>query len=349
MNPAPADTRKPSMNDQHILQYLARKPDSRAQDLADFMDVDLKVASDALRCLVDEGDVVRFSGVARNGVQSQLYKLSDTFMKSRDYTIIKSQIDAAAQAVSKLAPEPPPAAPAPAPAPAPSALTPMFSAQTEMVKITKVQIAVDLLKAKGTATDDDMRAAMGLVRTSSPAAYLASALKSGRVVREGGIWRMGTGAPPAKPSTRAYNTTFAKPKDEPKAQFKPTEQPESLTKDDVKDLPPAVVEQLSKPAQALAEQPSTPGPVESCKHDTPFRYECEECQAEDAAARPKAPPVDDTPNPIDGPVYRCGLWSDGVLELQRDGRTVVTTTRREHEFMADFLRRSLGAVDKVAA
>lgn len=44
-------------------------------------------------------------------------------------------------------------------------------------------------------------------------------------------------------------------------------------------------------------------------------------------------------------VFRCGLWSDGVLELQRDGVTLTELTRGEGEHMADFIRRML----KVAA
>lgn len=68
-----------------------------------------------------------------------------------------------------------------------------------------------------------------------------------------------------------------------------------------------------------------------------------------AAPEPKAAP--DTPAPVPEAVaatpvhpagrFRCGLWSDGVLELQRDGVTLTELTRGEREHMADFFGRML--------
>lgn len=68
-----------------------------------------------------------------------------------------------------------------------------------------------------------------------------------------------------------------------------------------------------------------------------------------AAPEPKAAP--DTPAPapeavaaLPAPaagVFRCCLWSDGVLELQRDGVTLTKLTRGEGEHMADFIGRML--------
>lgn len=41
------------------------------------------------------------------------------------------------------------------------------------------------------------------------------------------------------------------------------------------------------------------------------------------------------------PTFRCGLWSDGVLELQRDGATLATLTRNEGEHLTQFFNRML--------
>ena len=46
------------------------------------------------------------------------------------------------------------------------------------------------------------------------------------------------------------------------------------------------------------------------------------------------------PAPAAG-VFRCGFWSDGVLEMQRDGVTLTELTRGEGEHMADFIGRML--------
>ena len=46
------------------------------------------------------------------------------------------------------------------------------------------------------------------------------------------------------------------------------------------------------------------------------------------------------PGPVEPPAaLRCGLWSDGTVELQRDGRTVAAMAQGDAEFMAAFLAR----------
>lgn len=43
--------------------------------------------------------------------------------------------------------------------------------------------------------------------------------------------------------------------------------------------------------------------------------------------------------------FRCGLWSDNILELQRDGVTLITLTRTEGEHMASFFNRMLATTE----
>lgn len=62
-----------------------------------------------------------------------------------------------------------------------------------------------------------------------------------------------------------------------------------------------------------------------------------------AAPEVPAPAVEPVATPPAQPAgrFRCGLWSDGVLELQRDGVTLAQLTRGEGEHMADFIGRML--------
>lgn len=106
-------------------------------------------------------------------------------------------------------------------------------------------------------------------------------------------------------------------------------------------------------------QPEQKNSADACKHDTPFRYECGECRIDSESVQPIAKSATDEPNPFDDAapapaaptaptIFRCGLWSDGVLELQRDGVQVVALNRGEHEQLADFMGRMLVKVETVA-
>lgn len=181
---------------------------------------------------------------------------------------------------------------------------------------TRVQRAIDHLTLFKTATDEQIRDAMGLSALAAPKAYLASAIKTGRVSKGANGWQLGRCDPVRKPFS------ISTPKC-PVAQFDKHAQP--VTKEEVKDLPPAVVEQLSKPAQELA------------KEDHDEWIEVPEVDP---------PAIAQAPSPA---VFRCGLWSDGVLELQRNGRTVVMLDQGEHEQLGAFMRRMLGAAEQVAA
>lgn len=68
------------------------------------------------------------------------------------------------------------------------------------------------------------------------------------------------------------------------------------------------------------------------------------------AAAPTASPapiVDQAPA-AEPPKFRCGLWSDGVLELQRDGIQVAALTQHEGEALAGFMARLREPLEKVA-
>jgi hypothetical protein len=63
------------MNDQQILEQLARHPESRAVQLADRLDVDLEDVQTALAALVAAGDVIASDGTSPAGFPCQLYRL----------------------------------------------------------------------------------------------------------------------------------------------------------------------------------------------------------------------------------------------------------------------------------
>jgi hypothetical protein len=281
------------MTDEQICQFLARKPGSRALDIADHLDVELREVSEALRGLVDNGDVTRYAGTAPNGLQSQLYVLSEAFKETRQGAALIASVlhvlpvpvlEAPAIPLSQVAPIQDPPKP-PASSPAPTVLQPpCFADQTVLAKITKVQLAINLLKAKGAANDDDMRTAMGLSRTSSPKNFLSSAITSGKVCRIDGVWRLGDG----------------KAKVEVPVQFQMHE-PVQTGADEAKHL------------ADLPEQHN--GPVED---DLNVRAPLQGVSRDSAA-------------------FRCGLWSDGVIELQRNGATVLRLSQDEAQQMVRFV------------
>lgn len=304
------------MNDQQIYQYLARKPGSRAQDIADALDVELREASDALRSLVEVGDVARYAGKAPNGLAAQLYTLSDTFKKSREGVAL---LAASAQVPVAVAPAPTPPAPAPvaapalAPVPVP-APAPTPAPAPEKQTGSRAERAIACILEKGAVGDAELRMVMGIKSAEYPSTYLTKAVRAGRVIRDGMVWRPGKGevvAPvPAKP-------------------VKPP-----VVKAEATVLTPTKVEPAQSVAADVLFAQEVPAPVTPVPPVVavvaPFKVA--------PAAQPAAP------------VFRCGLWSDGVLELQRDGRSLVELTRGEHEQLSDFMRRMLGTVaEKVAA
>lgn len=285
------------MNDQKILQYLARKPDSRAQDIADAMDVELREASDALRELVDAGDVRRYAGLAPNGLTSQLYVLSDDFKASRVgqalSATVAGAVDVAASETSAPAPEE-----YARPEPAPAISMPVFANLVAAPRMgTHADRALAAMK-NGPVSDAEMRVHLGLVDGQYPSVFLKSAVKAGRLHKGVHGWTSGP-----QPNASKFSPAISAPKDEVTAQFGPTDQPE---------------EQFATPAKADAVEP--------------------EATVAEVAAQidPTVWGTRSTDRPSE---FRCGLWSDGVLELQRDGATVATLTRGEGEQLVDFMRR----------
>lgn len=253
------------MNDQKIYTLMAKTPDIRAVQIADALDQELSDVSDALKSLVDVGDVVRHSGTAPNGQPTQLYNLSPAFIKSNEYKAIKAGFVAVATTT---------AAAMPAPQPAASVIPPPSS-------VSRVDDAIAFIRLTGKVSGAALKRHMGLSGTASPGNYLNTALRDGRLARDGIYWMIG----PAKPGGKQ------------------------------------------------------PGPNVAAKTES---------APETAVIPVPALPASEAPHqvaPANGPTFRCGLWSDDVLELQRDGETLATLTRTEGEQLSSFFNRMLSTME----
>lgn len=245
------------MNDQKIYELLAKTPDIRAVQIADALDQELTDVSDALKALVDEGDVVRHAGTAPNGQPAQIYNLSQTFMRSAEYKAIKAQLDAA---------------PAPAVTSTAKVAESVPAVHAAAPKVSRIDDAIAFIRLMGKVTTAELKQHMGLGSGASPASWLNTAIQDGRLVRNGNHWTIGKGKPVASESAQ------------------------------------------KSPAAAAPE----------------------------TAAAAVIPPTASTPT---SPAFRCGLWSDNVLDLQRDGVTLTTLTRTEGEHMASFFNRMLATTE----
>ncbi|MEJ7804856.1 MAG: hypothetical protein WKG03_02905 [Telluria sp.] len=301
------------MNDHQIYCAIAKTPDIRAVQICDALDVELIDVSDALKSLVSVGDVVRHTGVGPNGLPAQLYNLSADFRKSREGAALIASLPAAAPPVlAHVTPAPPTAA-------APPVSTPVFQQEVALPRAaTKVAQAIEHVKIHGAVSDVDMRTVMGLPRTSAPKAYLISAIKDGRIRKnDAGLWEQGDGTPPMARAPKSV--TNSAPKGGPATQFPKTAQSEEVA--NVIVVGNTIL--VSKDHKEIA--PEVLAAVAAVTED-----------------KVKSAP------PPEGSDFRCGLWSDGVIELQRDGHSLVELTRAEGEHLATFVGRILGAADQIS-
>lgn len=321
------------MNDQKIYELIAKHGRVRAVQLADWLDKELVDVSKALRTLVDIGDVNQFKALAPNGCEALHYELSNEFKASRAGREILARVAMVAPAASA-----PVANPAPAPAAEAEPLSALAVESVAAAQGTKTDRAVALVNEQGLVSDDQMRVVFGIPRTSYPSAYLTCAIKAGKLHKTPEGWKPGRA-----PGGAEYKGLTSPAKGGPKAQFDPkapleypagTERPVAAT---VPSMGAHVVSQDEVKAVAAIDA-----------WDEEQKAKIASLQA--AAPKPVEVPVFAPLAPAAAaPSYRAALWSDGMLELQRNGLTVMECTRGEHEFMAEFLARALGQADKVAA
>ncbi len=292
------------MNDQQILEFIAVKHPVRAVQLADKFDKSEREASEALRALVDIGDVVRKSGTGPNGQPAQFYTLSESFLKSRPGQLLIARLEAAAAP----APSPAPASPIPSavtdhapaasavPTPAPAAPNkPSAPAESPATPTgaNRAELGVAHILKHGSVLDADLRQAMGLRAGQYPSAWLGAAIKRGDINKDGREWKPGRGVEIRKQP--AFGGALG--------------------------LAGAVLD-----GRRLTEEVRPHLPADATAD--PLVVKELVAHLKQINAELTAPPK-----------FRCGLWSDGVLELQRNGVTVAELEQDEGETVAAFMAR----------
>jgi hypothetical protein len=173
---------------------------------------------------------------------------------------------------------------------------------------TKVDMALAYVSIHTSVSDKDMRTVMGIPQNNAPRAYLVTAIKDGRIARnEAGDWIKGPGTPSVKSPVT----------------------PVTAAQDDAVASPAFVCDTqptATGGATAIVGSPEVAVPAVAATR----------CEVKNLPQESNATAA--------GSAFRCGLWSDGVLELQRDGRSLVELTRAEGEHMAAFMGRMLATV-----
>jgi hypothetical protein len=319
------------MNDQKIYEHIAREPGIRAVRLADLLDLDLEDVNAALAALVGIGDVVTKDGFSPAGTPCKLYTLSDKFKSS-----VQGQVAVAKAEV----------------------------ANDGDLTLSKVDRAIAYITKHGTATSAQLHAVMGLTPEQYPSTFLSHVIASGKLKKDGKDWTMGDGKPAAPPRIPSYGRS-AQQHDTRKAQFdantpaempdgslhvpvfkdtKPKELPRKpagkraaapVTREEVVDLPAAAISSVDRAVNA---------PRFGRRLDLPGSTHYPTAAPTAAPAAATVPKQQPTP-----PVFRAGLWSDGTIELQRNGQTVAILHEDEAQYLTEFLEKAKMPLIKVAA
>jgi hypothetical protein len=178
--------------------------------------------------------------------------------------------------------------------------------------LNKTERAIAFVRKHGTASSYELHVVLGLKPSDQASNYLTHAVTDGRLARDGKNWTLGS-------ATQAPVASAAAGNDQPQ--------------------PAAGIATNAAPLQQSAPLAGVPQSVPA-KTGTPRR-------SASASRGGVAAPMTDQPgapkaNEPGVPVYRCALWSDGVLEVQKDGATVAAMEQAAGESLAAFLSRLTG-------
>ena len=302
------------MTEQQIYVLMAKTPDIRAVQIADALDQETDDVVAALGPLMRIGHVEQKNGKSPSGFPVLQYNLTDKFRQSAEYQPV-----AAILAKQKDAVAPQPTAPvtkridadgqpvirkqtsAGAEVTIKSASAATQTAAAQEVSRADLGIAY-VTKMKRPVTNQEMRQAMGLHKGQAPSGWLGAAIRNNKVHKAGDMWAAGP---------------------------RPAEQVEGAPK-----VP--VFTTLTEPMNAPSATTSPANAVKSAVVGDVFvAAPGAEALASAVAAIAVAPTLQQSP------VFRCGYWSDGVLELQRDGSTIARLEQREGEQLVGFFQRML--------
>lgn len=306
------------MNDSQIYKLVHQQPRIRATEIAAALNAELLVVSNALRSLVDVGDLVKSKEFDDDtGRSAQVYELSEEFKRSRHF---KDMLGTMHQVQTPAA-----AAAAPAQAVEDVAQASPAVGKPETVDqpgVSKVQRGINFIERFGAASASELREAMGLPEGTSVASYLAPAIKNGRVHCDGKLWKSGTGQAPVPPAVVREKL--------------------GLDPAPAAALPANLVAELSKPAQAMIDalprMDAEAGQVRSMDANgnaawvdpsaVPKEWTGTHTVAQPIAptAAPSAPPADRA--------YSCAVWLSGNVEIRKAGGRVLITQAELAEIMA---------------
>lgn len=309
-----------TMYTQKILELIVSRPGIRTVEVADLVDCELEMVRPSIRDEIDAGLVKVSTVVAPNGRNANAFEPSPGLCAK--YPHLKAD---------GIAPSAPAAASVP-----------------DHLKKTKIDQVIDFIKAHGKASTMDLR--LVLSTKAHPSAYLAPAMKDGRVVRNGEMWTLpGVHEKPSIPSAKPEAiATPAEPVDIP--QFLQKQPSPGVDIDKVGRRTVVIEEIPSAEAQETVRQISQGACVSGYPEGGRTFREIVEEQANLQADREAIAEAfrdcvrDPAGEELEPQGFACALWSDGDLQLVRDGEVI--DVLRKHE--ADILRRYLNRVSDEA-
>lgn len=165
--------------------------------------------------------------------------------------------------------------------------------------LPSVARAIEFVRSRGTATSSELHVLMELSPEQMVSHQLADALQDGRLIKDGKHWTIGVG--PAEVKVPAPTIpTFIPPQGD------------------------GNVVSINWPRTT-----KTGGPVKLSTAELLAMINRRSQDATEVASVSSGP----------APVVRCSLWSDGAVEVQRDGKTTAVLFAEEMVYLADFWAR----------
>lgn len=321
------------------LYLIAQRPMIRSVEIADIIDCDIDQVEPALQSRISARLIVVHPITAPNGRPANGYEFSQAFKETAEYR------ELAQSPAATVKPEPEPSTPA--------------------QKGSKAQLAIAYIQGKPNqmASTQELRAPMGLTAGEYPSSHLRYALSTGQLACTAQVWRLGPAlggsAKPPPPDQRHVGGRAAKP----------------TAGVDAAPSPPAAHAPLRQPSAAAALNVSSTAKgfaaLHQSREDEEARLKDERAaqlhggpdvdpiepaepildQALDQAATPVVGgPVADLemsavaievvalpPDPPALQTFRCGIWSDGEVELQRAGQTIAILSMGELAYVKSFM------------
>lgn len=319
------------MNDQAILEHLAQHPRSRAVQLADRADMPLDDVQAALVALVAVGDVVVSNDIAPNNQPCNVYTLSDAFKESTRGLAVMAKADA-------------------------------IRFRKEHPALDDITLAVAFVRERQTATSAELHALLGLQPDQQASVFLSSALQDQLLAKDGKNWTLASRAsfelrgddvkPTAAPALSPA-PSFA-PQPVPRFLDAPVAPPTSTvlqtgTKVDraiacLKEHGTVATGQLriaiglragQHPSNFLASALADGRIVREGDFWTLGQGKNNEPQKPTAAPSSAPAPA---PATAAATLYRYAIWSDGQVEIQRNGEQLAALPWEVAKQFAEFVR-----------